>query len=205
MKIILFILTLLFSLKAWSEMIICQIIEPTFVYENMQIKDGDFDYYEINDREKSIKKYKQFNTFDRSKEPEFNYYNSEIPKKIPRYVKTDRRELSSKIPTIYHFGNHEIIFSFNTVEEKLLTNQKIEDEAEELAEKGIFRFNPYPNHHFVYELDRLTGMMVITGTLFDDDGNYLMEDTMRYKTQCYGRNFIEIKSLQNPTIPKSYD
>ena len=148
MKTLLTLFVLLFSSSVVAEMIICQVVEPGNFGSKIQIHEGDFDYYKIDENNNSISRYKRFETYDRSKEPKFNYYVPGIAEKIPRYIETDHREIYTEIPKIIYFSENEIIFMFYTVKEKLLKNKQIEDEKEELAKQNIFTINPYPKPSF---------------------------------------------------------
>jgi len=184
---------------ASAEIIACEVIGPNEILsEQFVVQKDQLQFYKIDDKKKIISLYKVMYSNNLGKETIIQYQDPKffnLPLDNKSYSRNPR-ELK-----IIHFGDNEIIFMHDTrqklleamknleIKNERLENERLKDEEGDNYAIAIFPVIPY-DIHFIYELDRLTGILIQTGTRIDENGESL-DIIIREKMLCYGKNFVK--------------
>jgi len=191
-KFLIIYFLIFFSSSVFAEIIVCK--------ENFYKTYFKYNYFEIDDLSKELRKIKTFYTGEDYEHDRFYYSDKKIDELMPY-----DSYFSSEPFKILHFSKNEIIF--------IVMNQKEIGEANKLAEienKEITKENEdgsisltknyyilMIDTHTIFHLDRVMGFLLTTGIKVNEDGSYKLTDKgdidiiERKTIKCYGKNFIK--------------
>lgn len=163
-----------------AEQIACEVLEPKqYISKSFGVKEGDLIFYNIDNNKKKIYLYKTLT------DDSFLYNNIFSPDNLNPNLNFKK----FKQPITVYFTDNEIIFMERTRQESLDYKKKYQKQIDELSVAD-------PLVHFIFELDRLTGILLATGTLIDENGESL-NFVVNEKMMCYGENYINHSKLFN--------
>ena len=201
MRILVYIIIffLSFSLGA-EEIIVCKLNDLSNSTSHSWWEEGGetqentrvskYQYYIINDDNKKIT---HFKTLDINRGAGIFSYDENLENILPFY----RNQLYKKSLNILYFTKKEIIFTEITLNEIAESNKKAKIFNKENKDNGVIQLDI--DVQYFFELDRVLGLLVVTGLEVDIDNNSyklnkngLIQNLFRKTYPCYGKNFIQI-------------